>query len=152
MAAATIPFASVGSFICIVPAAPATMDETGWEALTGWIEIGEVEEIGEYGAENSVLTRTPLKSGVVQKLKGGTDFGTMPLQMAMVPGDVGHVALNAGRESSAPVSVQVNFQDGTKEYFRALVTSYKKTIGSSEGFTAASTMLDITSATTMVAP
>lgn len=152
MPAATVPFSTVGSTVHIATGAPATFDATGWAAVTPWVEIGEIDDIGEYGEEDSILSRTPLKTGTVQKLKGGTDFGTLPLQMAMVPGDVGHVALKAARASKNAYSIKVTYQDGTKDYFRALVTSYKKSIGSSENFTKASTALAITSATTTVDP
>lgn len=151
MPGATEAFSSVGSTIHVSAPAPATFDAAGYAALI-WTEVGEVEDIGEYGPEDSLLTRNNLKTGITQKLKGSTNLGGIPLQMAMVPGDAGHIALEAGRVSRAPVSVKVTFQDGMVEYFRALVMSYKKAIGSSESFTAASTTLEVTTETVRVLP
>lgn len=152
MPGATVPFSTVGSKIEIATGAPTTFDATGYAAVTPYVEIGEIEDIGEYGAEDSILSRTPLKTGVVQKLKGGTDFGTLPLQSALVLGDPGHVAVIAAQASKNAYTFRITYQDGTKDYFRALVTSYKKGIGGSEGFTKCSINLAITTATVTVTP
>lgn len=145
MPGATEAFTSVGTVISIANAVPVTFDEAGFAAVAGYTEVGEVEELPEYGPESSVQTRTPLKSGVVRKRKGSTNYGSMPLQAALVPGDAGHVKMKTAQEASGPSSFKIVYPDGMIEYFTALVTSYKRTPGGADSWAMATFNLEIDS-------
>lgn len=144
MPGATVAFSSLGSTIAISNVLPATHDVAGYEALT-FTEIGEVADIGEFGPEYSVTTFTPIKTGIVRKRKSSVNYGSMPLSMAMVPGDAGHVKLLTGLNDYDAQAFKVTYQDGTVEYFDALVMSYKRAVGGADGITMASTQLEVDS-------
>lgn len=135
MPAATEAYSPIGSFISIALALPTAQTDTAYGQLT-WIEIGEVDNIGEYGPESSTQSRTALKDGVVRKRKGPRNYGALPLTMALVPGDEGHEALLVAEDQPDPVSIKVTHGDGTVEFFRGLVMSYKRNIGGAESGTA----------------
>ena len=151
MTASTKAFQSVGSSVFVASAAPTTLDATGWAAVTPWIEIGELDKIGEVGAKWSLITRTPLKNNIVQKLKGGRNYGSMQLDMGYAPGDVGQVELHAAEGRTTVESVKLVYADGSIDYFQAMVMQYTRTIGGSGDYTQAVSVLEITSAITNVA-
>lgn len=145
MPAATEAYSPIGSFISIALALPTAQTATAYAELD-FIEVAEVDNIGEYGPESSTQSRTALKDGVVRKRKGPRNYGALPLTMALVPGDEGHVAMLAAEAQPGPVSIMVTQGDGTIEYFRGLVMSYKRNIGGAEsGTTMASANIEIDS-------
>ncbi len=146
-----------GNLLCVISkiflaaAAPATYNAAGYAALT-WIEIGEVTDIGENGPESSQIDHAPLSSGVKIKRKGIRDYGNIPLQMALVPGDEGQQEMILAEASQDAWSIKMVYQDETIDYTRALVMSFKKNIGNSESITAASSTLCVTKETITVEP
>lgn len=135
MPAATDTLSPIGAFIRIcMTGKPATMTEAGFKALT-YVEVGEVDNIGEYGAESALQSRTRLKDGTVKKRKGPRNFGALPLTLAMVPGDLGQIAMRTAEEDSESYPVEVNFPDGTIDYLLGFVMSFKDNIGGAEGGT-----------------
>ena len=54
-----------------------------------WIEINEIEDIGEFGVEGSEQTFLSLKDGYVRKLKGSLNSGTLEMIVARDPSDAG---------------------------------------------------------------
>lgn len=52
-----------------------------YDGLT-WVEVGMIDQIGEFGAEGNVGSFTPLGTGVACKYRGTTDNGELPLTIA----------------------------------------------------------------------
>lgn len=151
MPAAEIAFTSAGTKIFIALGLPTAMTSTAF-ALMSYSEIGEVDEIPEFGAEYSIIKRTPLSSRRVRKLKGSKDTGSLMLKAAKVPGDDGHADCTAALDDDSAQSFYIELSDGTKMYFTALVSAYKTNIGSAESFTGAMIGLEIDSDVIEVAP
>ena len=152
MPAATKAMQSVGASFFLVPSLPATNDAAGFAAVTGWKEVGEVDNIPEFGPETDTVSRTPLKTGVKDKQKGSTDYGAFNLEGGWAPGDVGQAALIAASAPTAgAVSCKVVFPDGAIDYFTALVMSYKRTVGASGDFVKFTSKVEIKNAIVSVA-
>jgi hypothetical protein len=135
---------SVGSTMFISAVLPTTLDAAGYAAGTlVWKEIGELDTIPEYGPETETNTRTPLKTGNKDKLKGATDFGSFTLDGAYAPGDVGQAALLAASGVTSAVACKVQFPDGTIDYFTALVMSFKRAPGASGDFVKMTSKIEI---------
>ena len=127
-----------GTKLYIAPAAslPATYDLTGWSAVTGWVEVGEISAIGEYGAESALVTHKNL-AGTVCKAKGSVNYGGASLTLALVPEDEGQTLLRTAAASKLSFPVKITYNDATatlvvpsKDYFAALFMSFKKNPGS----------------------
>lgn len=151
MPAATIAFTSAGTQIFIALALPTAHTGTAFAALS-WDEIGEVDEIPEFGPEYSIIKRTPLAQRTVRKLKGSVDYGNLMLKAAKVPGDDGHAACLTALDEDDAQSFKVKFADGTISYFTGLVYAYKSSVGGSESFTGAAIGIEIDSKPIEVAP
>jgi len=137
--ACTDIFSAAGTTLHIAPLAnfPATLDKTGWEAVTGWLEIGEISGLGDYGAEAALVTHKGL-DGVVCKAKGSVNYGSMTVNMALVPEDTGQVLLRtaAGGTDKGTYPFKITYADDTAtldnpsvDYFGAIAMSFKKQPG-----------------------
>lgn len=125
---------SVGTVVHLVAAAPTALTAAAWEAVTGWVEIGDLDTVGEFGPEDNVIERTPLKTGNVTKGKGSTNYGDMSLDGAFVADDPGQIMLQAARKAKTNYSFRITYQDGSMEYLRGLVTAFRKNPGGAEDF------------------
>jgi hypothetical protein len=147
MTAPTKAMQSVGATFSFAPSQPATNDAAGFAAVTGWLEVGELDNIPEYGPETATVSRTPLKTGVTDKEKGSTDYGSFTLDGGWAPGDVGQAGLIAASAPTAAAgSCKVRFPDGTIDYFVGLVMSYKRTVGASGDFVKFTSKVEIKNA------
>lgn len=113
-------------------------DLTDFEAET-WLEIKEVEDIGEFGVEGSEQTFLSLADGYVRKLKGSLNSGTVEVVAARDPSDEGQnrARAAAGDWFKYPFKVELNDKPeptGTNTifYFRAPVMSAKSNYGNAD--------------------
>ena len=139
----------IGGFLSASAASPATFDATGYAALT-WTEIEEVSEIPEYGAEHSVVTHTPLKTGIVNKYHGELNYGSLSVPMARSEAGTGQAILTAAITSKNEISFKETRSDGSIRYFSGKVMSFRS--GASVGSVVPATaLLEVTRATVEVA-
>lgn len=111
---------------------------TAFEALT-WTEVGEVEDLGEFGDEASEITFTALANRRVRKFKGTFDAGTVTVQAGSDPADPGQLAMIAAFASDLdfPFRVTLNDQltlagEPTTLYFGGKVMSKRRNVGDVE--------------------
>jgi len=117
----------------------ATSDDTStYSVLTGWVEIAEVESIGEFGDSASAITFTSLSAARVRKRKGARDAGDVAIVCANVPGDLGQEAAIAAEGTKFRYAFKVVAADAESEdftdsefYFGALVMSKRVNVGAS---------------------
>lgn len=126
---------AAGSSLGISASLPATHDASGYAALT-FIEIGQVEKLGTFGAAFAKVEYQPLK-GAKQKYKGSADYGALQPSIAIDDADAGQTLMlvAADDETQKLYSFRVTLQDGAKRYFRGRV------FGSPETADGADTML-----------
>lgn len=127
----------LGTKIFIGPV--ATSDDTStYAALTPWVEIGEVESIGEFGDAASAINFTSLSSARVRKRKGARDAGDVSVVCANIPDDPGQLAAIAAEGTKYRYAFKVVAADAESEdftdsefYFGALVMSKRLNVGAS---------------------
>jgi hypothetical protein len=120
---------------------PASTDAaiiTAAEALA-FVEIGEAEDLGEFGDEASEITFTALSNRRVRKFKGTFNAGTITCQVGSDPSDAGQAAMIAAFASDLdfPFKVELNDQitvGGTPTilYFIGKVMSKRRNVGNVE--------------------
>jgi hypothetical protein len=135
---------SAGTTIGIVAAAPATYDETGYEALT-FVTIGEVTDLGEFGRSYNLVTHNPIDTRSTRKYKGSYNEGSMALTLGLDTDDAGQILAKAASLSDSDYSFAVTTQNGDKYYFRAQCMSFMVNLGSVDSITSANITLEITS-------
>lgn len=138
---------STGTFLAVVAAEPATIDGTGFAALT-YVNIGEVTEIPEYGASAEVVSHNPLATGRTKKLKGFINNGSMSVQLARDADDAGQQLLAlgvTGVNKNVEHSFRVTYQDGSIDYFTGQIFSYTKNPGGANSVVGSSVQIEINS-------
>lgn len=101
-----------------------------------YIEVGEIEDLGEFGDESERVKFTALSDGRVRTLKGPRDAGEMAIVVGDDMTDEGQVALEAAEATPFDYNVRVELNDavtlgGTNSvhYFRAKVFSKRRNVG-----------------------
>jgi len=117
----------IGGFLSASAGPPATFDDVGYAAVT-WTEIGEVTEIPEFGADQAVVTHTPLKTGIVNKFHGELNYGSLAVPMALDTADAGQIILKGALASKDEISFMITYSDGAIEYTSGKVFSFKRGI------------------------
>ncbi|MCP4077579.1 MAG: hypothetical protein GY744_15510 [Gammaproteobacteria bacterium] len=138
---------STGTTFAIVAESPATFNAAGYAALT-YVEVGEVTDIAEIGSETAKVEHKPLKTGVVEKFKGFTDWGSSSISFAKASSDAGQVLLASGdngANKNKQHSVCVTLQDGTKLYFVCKVFGFKTAPGSADSIVSCTSNIEIES-------
>lgn len=137
---------SVGTELHVVLGAPATYDEAGFAALS-YTEVGEVGTIPTFGGQSQVSEFIPIKTGIVDKRVGSTNYGSSNLTIGNVFSDAGQVALKSAFDGANRGKVHsiklVNAEIGTI-YFTAVVTSYQINIGDANTITTCEVTLELT--------
>lgn len=108
---------------------PSDMLKASWEAVAGWEEISQIASIGARGIRRNVVEYKSL-DGLVCKQKGATDYGTLSVTAADVPGDAGQALMTEAVSSPLNYPFRVVHDDAsgagdpTTEYFPGMVTSW----------------------------
>jgi len=117
-----------------------------------YTEIGEIEDIGEYGDQNELVTFTAINVGRVQKLKGTADAGDFALVVGADATDQGQAALIAAQAEKFSYNFKIVYDDaitlggdGSEEYFRGLVMSKRRVSGTANNVLRRSFMIAINS-------
>ncbi|WP_288437300.1 hypothetical protein [uncultured Pseudomonas sp.] len=106
----------------------AAATQTEFEGDT-YVEVGEIEDLGEFGDTFSTVNFTSLKDGRVRKYKGTADAGDMNLTIGLDNGDAGQTAIKTAHKDRAKgdYNVKVTLNDApdggkpTTFYFRGKV-------------------------------
>jgi len=109
-----------------------------FEAMSTWTEIGLIESLGEYGDQANDVTFAAIGDARMRHAKGARDAGTMQITCGHDPTDVGQAALEAAEATNDNYAFKVVLPDGpagysdTIQYFRGLVMSKRKNVGTND--------------------
>lgn len=123
-------------------------------AADTWVEVAEVENLGEFGDQVSSATFTALADRRVRKFKGTYDAGDMTLTLGFDSGDKGQDALNVALkdESSGDYNFKVELEDGDIFYFAGKVMSRRIATGGAADIVKANVSIAINSEVLEVEP
>ena len=130
-----------GTQIYIGPAVTKAESDTlaEMQALSPWVEIGEVSSMGEFGDQSNDVTFGSLGDSRMRHTKGLRDAGTMVLTVARDFADAGQQALLDAEGTNLEYAFKVVYDDattvsgtGTNEFFRAKVMSKRSNVGSAD--------------------
>lgn len=125
---------TTGAKIYIGPTTAAAT-ASAYGALS-WVEIGQVESIGEFGDSASTITFTSLGDARVRKRKGVRDAGDLNVTVANDPLDTGQIAMIAAEATDFAYAFKILLADGADAndtdsifYFHGLVSSARLNVG-----------------------
>lgn len=107
-------------------------------AMTGWVEVKQVESIGEFGDQATDVTFAALGDSRVRHAKGARDAGTMAIVVGHDPVDAGQLAITAAQETNDEYAFRVVLPDGpagmsdSERYLRGLVASARLNVGAND--------------------
>lgn len=121
---------SISSTLHIAAGAPATIDSTGFEALT-WGEVGNIANIGERGDSHAnIATPGDLKTGRVSNHKGAADGGEISISCHTEDfDDSGQDTVRtacAATGSSSLYSIKVTNPAGDVEYYTGHAANFRR--------------------------
>lgn len=136
---------AAGTKLAISAGVPASQDATGYAALT-YTTIGQVEQLGTFGATQEVVNFQPL-DGVLQKFKGPSNSGAIQPQLAHDDADAGQTLLRTAADdaTNALYAFKVTFPDNSKRYFQGRVFGYPETAGGANSMLMANPSIEISS-------
>ena len=87
--------------------------ETEYKADT-YAEVGEIEDLGEFGDTFSSVNFTSLRDGRVRKYKGTADAGDLTLTVGLDNGDTGQAAVKVAHKdrSKGDYNLKITLNDG----------------------------------------
>jgi hypothetical protein len=96
--------------------------ETEYKADT-YVEVGEIEDLGEFGDTFSSVTFTSLADGRVRKYKGTADAGDMTLTVGLDNGDAGQASLKVAHKdrSKGDYNIKITLNDGDPDATPAIL-------------------------------
>ncbi|MFO1126373.1 MAG: phage tail tube protein [Methylocystis sp.] len=130
------PYGASGAKVYISAAVTSEPADAAAYAALSWTEIGDVDSLGDFGDEASILTATTLQDQRTFKAKGPRDAGTMVITCLDRPDDAGQIALVAAEATKYNYPFKVVLPNrlttgGTDEieYLIGLVSSKRLNVG-----------------------
>lgn len=123
---------------------------TDFQGLTINTEVGRIETFGEFGPDFETVTFTPVGTGIVQKLKGPLNYGTLALGIGQDLTDAGQIALKALADSldqhDYPFMISINTPDAEVDtvFFGGKVMSFRSVLGAANTVVRANVRIEIT--------
>lgn len=116
-------------------AANTDLDAAGFGALT-YTEVKGVGSVGETGNNTNIISYDTLRKDVVEKAKGMTNAGDPPIECARIAEDPGQILMRTygAVTNFNNYALKVEFQDGSIQYLRGLVTGPTRPGGRNEDF------------------
>lgn len=146
------------TLIALSASRPPTFDVAGYDSTDViFTTIGEVESVGEHGPQAEVIKFTSVNDGVVQKLKGSQDHGSMDLTVGHVPSDAGQVIAKAAMASQNRYSARITYPVGDGEstaethYLDVIVTQFRYVDGTANDVRKVRFMMEVCKPAVIVA-
>lgn len=145
---------SVGTTFELVDGEPATYDDTGFEALT-YTAVGEVTDIPQFGGSAVVTEHKPLATGIIDKLIGSINYGSITVPMASVWSDSGQTAVKSGFDGAnkrLEHSFKISNTNVGTVYFTGKISAFQYTPGDADAVYTNSVTVELTNSIVEVAP
>lgn len=124
-----------------------------------YVEVGEVEDLGEFGDESEAVNFTALSDGRTRKFKGPRDAGTMTLVVGDDPTDEGQIAMEAAEAQPLDYNFYVELNDkltlggeNSRHYFIGKVMAKRRNVGQANNVVRRNFTIGVNSAITDTDP
>lgn len=108
-------------------------------ATSNFVEVGEVQTLGEFGDESPAVTFAAIGDARIRKTKGARDAGIMTITCGRDPLDAGQAAMIAAENTDFEYAIKIVANDAatdaytdTTYVFRGLVMSRRENYGTND--------------------
>ena len=129
-------YTDLGTALHISAAKPATLDQTGVDALT-FTAIGGVVSIPQRGDTVTDIAEPTLADGRVEHFNGQKDGGVLQIPIKFIEGDAGQAILEAGAGSNTVHTLQEVDIDGEAHFYYGRIQTLQRreaTTSSNKGY------------------
>lgn len=136
---------SVGTTVSVSLGAPTTYDISGFGAKT-YIDIGQVTSVPDFGGAATVTEHIPLDTGIVNKLVGSINYGSVQVPMAILS-DTGQAAITSGFDGTnarATHSFKLSHPDVGEIYFTGKISADQISLGDANTVFSGSFTIELT--------
>lgn len=95
-----------------------------FEAIVDWVEVEELEDLGELGDTSESITFTSLANSRVRKLKGPRDAGTQTVVVGRDPLDDGQEAFIAAEKTKFDYAIKIELADARTDGYSNSIMYY----------------------------
>jgi len=141
------PTSYIGAVIAVSVATPATIDSSGFGALS-YTTVGKIVSWGAVG-DTSDNIAIPLLAGRVEHVNGAADGGEIPF-VVRYDSDAGQTLLVNNSNNNVTVSVKITDPDGKLAYFYGIVANIQDQERNNSNFKGLTGVFRVNSATVRV--
>jgi hypothetical protein len=143
---------TAGSSLSISSVLPATENAAGFAAVTPWVKVARVTDLGEIEQSFTPVEFNDLELRDTYTLKGTRNAAELSVEVGRVETDAGQIAVLAAYESDNDYSFKIAHQDGSIFYFLGKVMSISPNFGDVNSITSRSFNIRLNCAVIEVAP
>lgn len=137
-------YTSAGTELSISTDTPASQTLGDFD-LVPFTRVGEVTDIGDFGASAEVLSYYAVGSNLPKKSLGNQSVGGLTLTMAAVRTDDGQSIIQQARRNRTRCSFKIGTPDPDEYFFTGFVTDYSVSIGGPDQIVSASVSIALDS-------
>lgn len=139
---------STGTTVGISATLPASFNltTTGYPGRT-YVTIGEVMDVPEGGDQRTVVPYNPLASDNEEYLVGSKTHDQVTIAIMRDDDDAGQVAVQTAYNGKDEVAFEIEYPDGSIDYFTGFVVSFKSAVGAVNSILAKSMVVQRTRST-----
>lgn len=121
---------STGTTVGISATLPTlfNLSTTGYPAQT-YVLIGEVMDVPEGGDQRTVVPYNPLASDNEEYLLGSKTHDQVTISIMRDDDDAGQLAVQTAYNAKSEVALEIEYPDGSIDYFTGFVVSFKSAVG-----------------------
>ena len=121
-------YTSAGTTLLVADSVPSLNTVAEFDLLD-FTEVGEVSDLGDFGASDSVMDFYEVGSSEPKQIIGNRSYGSLTLKMAAVRADEGQTIIQQARRNRQRCSFQMTTPDPDVYYFTGVISSYSVSIG-----------------------
>ena len=137
-------YTSAGTTVSVSDSVPESPILDEFDILV-FTDVGEVTEIGDFGARSEILTHYEVGSNDPKKSLGNKNFGSLTLRMAVVRSNQGQSILQQARRNGSKLSFKITVPEPDIYYFTGHVTDYQVSIGGPDQIVSATITIELDS-------
>lgn len=121
-----------GSTLNLSASLPGSYDEAGWEAVTGFAAVGNIESFDPFGNVHNIELHNPVAHSGTEAIKTNFDPGAASFTLALDYSNAGQAIAEAALASRNSYSVEIITPDNISHFCLGKITEFRP-VGGAQG-------------------